>query len=355
MSGSDRETSAETLERIARARERLGDRVLVLGHHYERDDVLRFADRTGDSFQLAREAAEEKDRPFIVFCGVHFMAETADILTDDDQAVLLPDLEAGCSLADFADAEQVALCWDAFESVRPARTVPITYVNSTAAIKAFCGERGGLACTSANALSAFRWALGRGERILFVPDEHLGRNTARSLGIGEEETAVWDPARTGGGVAPDRLAGARVILWKGRCDVHTHFRPEHVDAVRLAHPGIRVMVHPECPAEVVERADASGSTGQIIRAVREGGAGLTWAIGTEWHLVNRLAHAYEDRKVINLTTEPSVCPTMNRITPKKLLHVLERLLEGEAVNRIVVPAEIALPARKALDRMLTLA
>lgn len=343
---------SETPQRIEDAKRSLGDQLLVLGHHYQRDEVIRFADYTGDSFKLARDAAAEKEKPYIVFCGVHFMAESADILTNDTQSVILPDRDAGCPMADMATVEQVRVCWEAIHASRDVPTIPVTYMNSTAAIKAFCGENGGIVCTSSNAASVFEWAFQRGERILFIPDEHLGRNTALAFGIPEAETAVWN-TRTGDGEGDgESLHSARVILWKGFCHVHMRFSPEHVDAVRREHPGIRVIVHPECTHDVVRVADEAGSTEKIIRAVRKSEPGSAWAIGTEAHLVSRLAAEMPDRTIIHLSPKASVCGNMFKIAPDKLLHVLERLLDGEVVNRITVPPEIVPHARKALERML---
>ncbi|MFH1277683.1 MAG: quinolinate synthase NadA [Candidatus Eisenbacteria bacterium] len=342
----------DAVERIGEAKKQLEGKVLILGHHYQRDEVIRFADFTGDSFKLARDAANEADKPYIVFCGVHFMAESADILTSDEQAVSLPDMRAGCSMADMADVDQVMDCWDEIDSRGGGKVVPVTYMNSTAAIKAFCGDRDGIVCTSSNAMSVYRWAFERGERILFIPDEHLGRNTAHRFGIGDDEMALWDPNLPLGGLDGAVLDRARIILWKGHCSVHMHFLPEHADVMRKRFPGIRVIVHPECTAEVVSKADMVGSTEQIIRAVREGGPGSRWAVGTEHHLVGRLAAQNPDREVMSLSPFACQCATMFRISPRHLLHVLEGLLEGRVVNRITVPPEIARPARVALDRML---
>jgi len=343
----DRET---VLERIARAKAKLGDQLLVLGHHYQRDDVIRFADFTGDSFKLARDAAAEEKRRTIVFCGVHFMAESADILTSDEQVVLLPDLRAGCSMADMADVDQVLDCWE--EIGGDERTIPVTYMNSTAAIKAFCGEHGGIVCTSSNADSVFRWAFDRGERILFIPDEHLGRNTAHRYGIGDDRIALWDPHERSGGLDSGAVRRAKVILWKGHCSVHMHFLPEHVDIMRDRYPGIRVIVHPECTAEVVAKADAMGSTEGIIRAIREAPPGSRWAVGTEHHLVARLARQMEGKEVMSLAPFACQCATMFRITPQRLLDTLEGLLEGKRIHWIQVPPETARSAKIALDRML---
>src|SRR6202020_2903066 len=279
-------------ERIAAARRELGSRAVILGHHYQRDEVIRFADFRGDSYKLAKEAARTSAE-YILFCGVHFMAESADVLAHDGQQVILPDLNAGCSMADMAEISQVEACWEALERLGLTDdTIPITYMNSAAAIKAFCGERGGLVCTSSNARAAFRWALARGRRILFLPDQHLGRNTAFAMGIPMSEMVIWDPYQINGGLTPDRLKGAKAILWQGHCSVHQRFLPEHVDKVRAKYPGIQVIVHPECRWEVCQKADALGSTERLIQLVEDAPAGTMFAIGTEIHLINRLAKRF---------------------------------------------------------------
>jgi quinolinate synthase len=340
-------------ERIAAAKARLGDAVVILGHHYQRDEVVKFADFRGDSLKLSQQAAAANARS-IVFCGVHFMAESADILRQPRQVVVLPDLHAGCSMADMAEIGQVETCWQELEAIGERKIVPITYMNSSAAIKAFTGRHGGSVVTSSNAAAVMRWAFERGERILFLPDEHLGRNTAYALGIPLDEMAVWDPSRELGGNRPDGIRRARVLLWKGYCSVHQRFLPEHVDQVRRDHPGIRVIVHPECRFEVVQKADAVGSTEQIIRTVAAGEPGSAWAVGTEIHLVNRLGKQYTDRRVISLDPHVCVCTTMFRITPQRLCWVLENLAEGRVVNRIAVDDETKKWARAALERMLAL-
>jgi quinolinate synthase len=346
-------------ERIARARAALGSSTILLGHHYQRDEVIRFADFTGDSYKLS-QAAAETDARFIVFCGVHFMAESADVLARADQQVILPDLNAGCSMADMAEISQVEECWDALERAGLAReTVPLTYMNSTAAIKAFCGEHGGLVCTSSNARAACEWAFARGRKILFLPDQHLGRNTAYAMGIALEEMAVWDPwaVQIGsfwGGLTRERLAQSRMLLWKGHCAVHQRFLPGHVDQVRDKYPGIQVIVHPECRFEVCQKADALGSTEGLIRIVEQAPAGATFAIGTEIHLVNRLARRFapQGKKIISLESTGCLCTTMYRISPQHLAWALENLVEGRVVNRIQVRADVKQWARVALDRML---
>jgi quinolinate synthase len=345
--------------RIAAARAKLGSTTVLLGHHYQRDEVIRFADFTGDSYKLSKIAAET-DAKYIVFCGVHFMAESADVLGRDGQQVILPDLNAGCSMADMAEISQVEVCWDALELLGlDGETIPLTYMNSTAAIKAFCGEHGGLVCTSSNARAAFGWAFARGKRILFLPDQHLGRNTGFSMGIPMDRMAVWDQwavqlGTNYGGQAKGNLAASRVILWKGHCAVHQRFLPGHVDAVRAKYPGIQVIVHPECRWEVCQKADALGSTERLIALVEEAPAGQMFAIGTEIHLVNRLARRFgpEGKKIITLDDTGCLCTTMFRITPQHLAWALENLVEGRVVNRIQVKAGVKHWAKVALDRML---
>ncbi|HEV2273520.1 MAG TPA: quinolinate synthase NadA [Acidobacteriaceae bacterium] len=341
--------------RIAAARAKLADQVIVLGHHYQRDEVIRFADATGDSYKLSKIAAETRSR-YVVFCGVHFMAESADVLGASGQQVLLPDLNAGCSMADMAEIGQVEDCWESLEraGLDPGELMPLTYMNSTAAIKAFCGERGGLVCTSSNARTAFEWAFARRQKILFLPDQHLGRNTAFQMGIPLAEMVVWDPYQINGGIDPARLRQARVILWKGHCSVHQRFLPGHVDAVRSKYPGIRVIVHPECRWEVCQKADALGSTEALIKMVESAPSETMFAIGTEIHLVNRLARRFapEGKKIITLDDTGCLCTTMYRISPHHLAWALENLVEGRVVNRIQVKADVKYWAHVALDRML---
>ena len=347
--------------RIAEARRKLGKSTILLGHHYQRDEVIRFADFTGDSYKLSKVAAETEAK-YLVFCGVHFMAESADILGRPDippetgQQVILPDLNAGCSMADMAEIGQVEDCWDALldSGIKPGEILPLTYMNSTAAIKAFCGERGGLVCTSSNARKAFEWAFSRAEKILFLPDQHLGRNTAFAMGIPLNEMVVFDPWQINGGITPDRLRAAKIILWKGHCSVHQRFLPPHVDAVRAKYPGIQVIVHPECRWEVCQKADAMGSTERLIHLVSEAPEGTMFAIGTEIHLVNRLAREFapQGKKVITLDDTGCLCTTMYRISPQHLAWVLENLVEGRVVNRIQVRDDVKHWARVALDRML---
>ena len=341
-------------ERIAEARAKLGATTILLGHHYQRDEVIRFADFTGDSYKLSKIAAET-DARYIVFCGVHFMAESADVLGRDGQQVILPDLNAGCSMADMAEISQVEACWEALQRLGLAEdTIPLTYMNSAAAIKAFCGERRGLVCTSSNARAAFDWAFARGKRILFLPDQHLGRNTGFAMGIPLEEMAVWDPWGLQGGQTKPALAGSRLILWKGHCAVHQRFLPSHVDQVRAKYPGIQVIVHPECRWEVCQKADALGSTDRLIALVENAPKGSMFAIGTEIHLVNRLARRFADegKRIITLDDTGCLCTTMFRISPQHLAWALENLIEGRVVNRIQVRASVKHWARVALDRML---
>ena len=342
-------------ERIARARAVLGASTVLLGHHYQRDEVVRFADFVGDSYKLSKAAAETEAR-YVIFCGVHFMAESADVLGRGDQQVILPDLNAGCSMADMAEISQVEACWDSLlaSGLKPGEVLPLTYMNSSAAIKAFCGERGGLVCTSSNAHAAFGWAFEQAEKILFLPDQHLGRNTAYTMGIPLDEMVVYDPWQIGGGITPERLKKARIILWKGHCSVHQRFLPEHVDQMRAKYPAIRVVVHPECRWEVCQKADAVGSTERIIAEVEAAPEGSTIAIGTEIHLVNRLARRFAPlgKKIITLDDTGCLCTTMFRISPQHLAWALENLVEGRVVNQIRVSDDVKHWARVALDRML---
>jgi len=341
-------------ERIAAAKAQLGKDVVILGHHYQRDEVVKFADFRGDSLKLSQQAAEA-DAKFIVFCGVHFMAESADILRRGNQVVVLPDLSAGCSMADMADIGQVEACWNELSSVTDTKKIiPVTYMNSTAAIKSFTGEHGGSACTSSNAAAVMKWAFERGEKVLFLPDEHLGRNTGYRMGIPLDEMIVWDPYEELGGNTAEAVARARVILWRGYCSVHQRFTAEQVARVRREHPGIRVIVHPECRFEVAEAADEIGSTEGIIRAIKAAAPGTHWAVGTEIHMVNRLSRELTDRKVMSLDPSVCVCTTMFRITPVHLLWALENLGAGKIVNQISVDERTRHFARVALDRMLSL-
>jgi len=340
-------------ERIASAKARLGADVVILGHHYQRDEVIKFADFRGDSLRLSNQAAQADGR-FIVFCGVHFMAESADILRREHQVVVLPDLNAGCSMADMADIGQVEACWRELSSLGDLKVIPVTYMNSTAAIKSFTGEHNGSVCTSSNAAAVMKWAFTQGEKVLFLPDEHLGRNTGFRMGIPLDQMIVWDPYQEFGGNSPEAIRNAQVILWKGYCSVHQRFTPKHVERVRREHPGIRVIVHPECRFEVAQAADQIGSTEGIIKAITAAPAGSEWAVGTEIHLVNRLGKELKDRAVISLDPSVCVCTTMFRITPVHLLWALENLGAGNVVNRISVDERTRHYARVALDRMLSL-
>lgn len=341
--------------RVAVARDALGEQLLILGHHYQRDEVITFADHTGDSFKLAQQASVQRDAEFIVFCGVRFMAESADVLTGPWQHVILPDLAAGCSMADMAAPDQLEVCWKELQKMGATRVVPVTYINSAASIKAFCGEHGGVVCTSSNADATLRWAWERGEQILFLPDQHLGRNTAYKMGVPLGQMVVWDPDTAFGDVNPVALQRARMILWKGHCSVHTRFGVKQVEMVRRQHPGVRVIVHPECTWDVVQAADDSGSTEYIIKQINDSPEGSVWAVGTEIHLVNRLAKRLApDRTVLTLDPIGCLCSTMFRVSPNHLLWVLEGLLAGKVHNRITVPDREKRWTRVALDRMLSI-
>ena len=343
--------------RIAAARAALGRRLVILGHHYQRDEVIKFADYTGDSFKLARQVSRHPDAEFIVFCGVHFMAESADVLSADHQQVILPDLAAGCSMADMADPDQLEQCWGDLEQMLGSTSaiVPVTYINSAASIKAFCGERGGVVCTSSNAAATLKWAWERGGKIVFLPDQHLGRNTAYKLGVPLDQMMVWDPGEIWGGLEPDAVRRARIILWKGHCSVHERFTVRQIENVRARHPGVRVIVHPEVPWEVVQAADEAGSTEYILKTVRESPVGSTWAVGTEVHLVNRLAREMDpDRAIFSLDQFGCLCSTMFRVSPNHLLWILEGLIGGEVHNRIIVPDDRKYWTRIALERMLSI-
>jgi len=340
--------------RITAARATLGSRLLILGHHYQRDEVIKFADLIGDSFRLSRQIASHSAADFIIFCGVHFMAESADVLCAPTQQVILPDLAAGCSMADMADADDLETCWQELEAMDVDSVVPVTYINSSAAIKAFVGEHGGIVCTSGNARAVLEWAWARGERILFLPDQHLGRNTAYKMGVPLDRMQVWDPHEIGGGLTPEEAKSAKLLLWKGHCSVHTRFTVPQIALLREQHPGIRVIVHPEVPFDVVQAADDSGSTEYILKAVRESAPGSVWAVGTEIHLVNRLAHEVAPGKtVLSLDQLGCLCSTMFRVSPNHLLWILEELIEGRVHNRIVVPESQKHWNRVALERMLT--
>jgi quinolinate synthase len=341
--------------RIAAARATLGKRLVILGHHYQRDEVIKFADYTGDSFRLARQVPQRPEADYIVFCGVHFMAESADILSAPHQQVILPDLAAGCSMADMVEPEQLETCWEELQQMGISGVVPVTYINSAASIKSFVGERGGTVCTSSNAAATLKWAFERGDKILFMPDQHLGRNTAYKLGVPLDRMVVWNPNEVFGGLAPEDVQHAKMILWKGHCSVHERFTAKQIEAVRKQHPGIRVIVHPEVPWDVVQAADDNGSTEYILKTVRESAPGSVWAVGTEVHLVNRLAHEVgPDKTVISLDQFGCLCSTMFRVSPNHLLWILEELVEGRVHNRIVVSDEQKHWNKVALDRMLSI-
>jgi quinolinate synthase len=346
----------QLVERAKAARAGLGSKAMVLGHHYQRDEVIAFADIRGDSFKLAQAAADNSEAEFIFFCGVHFMAESADILTTPNQKVILPDLSAGCSMADMATASQVNDCWQVLSKLGVAeKTIPITYMNSSAAIKAFTGKNNGAVCTSSNAARAMKWAFENGEKILFLPDQHLGRNTAvLSLGLTLDDCVLWNPWKPNGGLTDDQIKKSKVILWRGHCSVHGRFSIQNINDVRQQVPGIKVLVHPECQHEVVSNADVVGSTEMIIKTVRESAPGSKWAIGTELNLVSRLANENLDKQVVFLDKTVCYCSTMNRIDLPHLVWVMESLVGGRLVNQIKVEAEIAKYAKVALERMLAL-
>ncbi len=351
-------TAPELKERIARARQALGRRCVVLGHHYQREDIIQFADVRGDSFKLAQWAAQQAEAEFIVFCGVHFMAEAADILSQPHQKVILPNMAAGCSMADMADPDDVYACWEELQEAGIQRIMPVTYMNSAASLKAFCGRHGGIVCTSSNAQKVFQWALARADKILFFPDQHLGRNTGLKLGIPLEEMPVWDytlPYGSLGGNDLKALQRAKVILWRGHCSVHQRFTLEQVQEARRRYPDVKVIVHPECRMEVVQAADMDGSTEFIARTISQAPPGSKWAVGTEINLVSRLARENPDKLVFCL--DPVVCPcsTMYRVHPAYLCWVLEELAQGRIVNRVQVDEETAHWARVALQRMLEVA
>jgi quinolinate synthase len=346
----------QLVARAVAARQRLGDKAMVLGHHYQRDEVIAFADIRGDSFKLAQAAADNSKAEFIFFCGVHFMAESADILTTANQKVILPDLAAGCSMADMATASQVADCWQVLEKVGVAKvTTPITYMNSSAAIKAFTGKNHGAVCTSSNAARAMKWAFEKGEKILFLPDQHLGRNTAiLSLGLSLADCVVYNPWKPNGGLTDDQIKAAKVILWRGHCSVHGRFTMQNIVEVRQKLPGVKVLVHPECQHDVVFNADVVGSTEMIIKTVTQSPAGSKWAIGTELNLVQRLANENPDKQVVFLDKTVCYCSTMNRIDLPHLVWAMESLVNGRLVNQIKVKDEVAKYAKVALEQMLAL-
>jgi quinolinate synthase len=338
------------------ARAALGDRAIVLGHHYQRDEVIEFADITGDSFKLAQAAQAQSTAEFVIFCGVHFMAESADILTSDKQKVILPDLAAGCSMADMATASQVAECWKTLSALGvAATTIPVTYMNSSAAIKSFTGEHGGTVCTSSNAQAAMQWAFTQGEKVLFLPDQHLGRNTAvKSLGLSLDDCVLWNPWKPMGGLTESEIKNAKVILWRGHCSVHGRFSKESIDDVRSRIPEVQILVHPECTHEVVSNADVVGSTEFIIKTIEAAPAGSAWAIGTEFNLVSRLAKAHPDKTIVFLDKTLCYCSTMNRIDLPHLVWAMESLVAGHVVNQISVDDTVKKFSQLALERMLAL-
>jgi quinolinate synthase len=341
--------------RIAAAKAALGERLVILGHHYQRDEVIKFADSIGDSLKLSQFAAAQRAAETVVFCGVHFMAESADVLTGPGQRVILPDLAAGCSMADMAAIDQLEVCWEELRTLGVSSVIPVTYINSTAAIKGFCGEHGGLVCTSSNAAKVMAWAWERGKKLLMLPDQHLGRNTAFKMGVPLDQMVVWDPDVPFGGVDRAALERARLILWKGHCSVHTRFSVRQIDQFRQANPGGKVIVHPECTFDVAQAADEVGSTEHIIRTVKASPEGSVWAVGTEIHLVNRLAREVAPaRTVRTLDTMGCLCSTMFRVSPNHLLWVLDGLVDGDVHNQIVVPEPTKTWARVALHRMLEL-
>ena len=346
----------QLIARAIKARKALGSKAMVLGHHYQRDEVIAFADIRGDSFKLAQAAAENKDAEFIFFCGVHFMAESADILTALNQKVILPDLAAGCSMADMATAVQVNNCWQVLSKLGLAgKTIPITYMNSSAAIKAFTGENNGAVCTSSNAMRAMKWAFEKGEKVLFLPDQHLGRNTAvLSLGLTLTDCVLWNPWKPNGGLTDEQIKAAKVILWRGHCSVHGRFSIQNIKDVKDLLPGVKVLVHPECQHDVVLNSDVVGSTEMIIKTVKESAPGSKWAIGTELNLVQRLANENQDKQIVFLDKTVCYCSTMNRIDLPHLVWAMESLVNGDLVNQIKVEAQIAKFAKVALERMLAL-
>lgn len=346
-------SSEEIAEQIREHKRNFGDRLVILGHHYQQDDVLEFADFTGDSLKLSQIAAKQNAAEFVVFCGVHFMAESADILTDDSVKVILPDLSAGCSMADMAALDQLEDAWAFLAESTDAKIIPITYVNSAASIKAFCGMHDGACCTSSNAAMVLEWAFKQGDKVIFLPDQHLGRNTAYAMGIPLDDMAVYDPKEPDGGLSAEQASAAKVILWKGHCSVHQLFNAAQCDAIRANEPDRKILVHPECSWEVVQKADLAGSTEFIINTIEQAPKGSKWAIGTEVHLVNRLTNTHTDKDVRSLATIQCLCTTMYRISPTQLLWSLDELADGRVSNQISVHAEVKRWANVALERMLT--
>lgn len=344
----------DVIEKIYQAKEKLGERLLILGHHYQMDSIIQFADLRGDSLKLAKLAAENDKAEYIIFCGVHFMAESADMLTNKNQKVILPDIDAGCSMADMALAEDVEDAWDDLKSITDNKIIPITYINSAAELKAFCGKNDGAVCTSSNAPKIVKWAFEKGEKLLFFPDQHLGRNTAYKLGIPTDKMITWDPKKPLGGNSPEDIKNAKVILWYGYCSIHQMFTVDHIKNWKAKDPSTQILVHPECCFEVVQNSDLDGSTDFIIKTVEAADPGTKWAIGTEINLVNRLKKEHQDKTVESLSPFQCLCSTMYRIRPPYLLHVLDKLLEGEVINQITVDKETAHWAKISLDRMLEL-
>jgi quinolinate synthase len=338
-------SDAEMEVRIQAAKDTLGDKLVILGHHYQRDEVIKFADYIGDSFKLSRQVANRPEADYVVFCGVHFMAESADVLCAPHQQVILPDLAAGCSMADMAAPEQLETCWEELQQMGVTGVVPVTYINSAAAIKSFVGERGGTVCTSSNAMATLKWGFEHGDKILFLPDQHLGRNTAYKMGVPLDEMVVWDPHEIWGGLEPEQVKRAKMILWKGHCSVHERFTVNQIAQLRKQHPGIRVIVHPEVPWDVVQAADDAGSTEYILKTVRDSPVGSIWAVGTEVHL---------DRTVFSLDQFGCLCSTMFRVSPNHLLWILEELVEGRVHNRVTVPDDQKHWNKVALERMLSI-
>ena len=345
-------SDAQILDRIGQCKEQLGKDLVILGHHYQQDEVIQFADFVGDSLGLSKLAAAQTQAKYIVFCGVHFMAESADILTSENQIVILPDLSAGCSMADMARLPDAKLCWDALTSASPQKIIPITYVNSSAAIKALVGRVGGLCCTSSNAAGAIAYALDRADRVIFLPDQHLGRNTAFQMGFPLESMALWDPDKPDGSLSPEQLASAKFILWNGYCSVHQIFREADIQRVRTESPQAKIIVHPECCFDVVQKADMTGSTAQIIKTIESAQPGSSWAIGTEVNLVSRLAKCHPDKHIQSLSLVQCLCATIYRVDPRHLLLSLQSLTQGKVINRIQVDPATRADARLALDRML---
>jgi quinolinate synthase len=348
----DENPTQDVLNHIESLKKRIGDELLILGHHYQQDEIIRFADKTGDSYELSKYASQVKNKKYIVFCGVHFMAETADILTEDHQIVILPDLAAGCSMADMASIDDVETAYDIITANSNKKLIPITYVNSSADIKAFVGKNGGIVCTSSNAKTAIEWAFNRGEQLIFLPDQHLGRNTAYKMGIPLEKMIIWDPRVPKTSEILSDLSSKKVILWKGHCSVHMNFRPEHIDLMKEKYPDVNVIVHPECMFDVVQKADIAGSTSFIIKTIENAPAGSRWAVGTEHHLVQRLQKRFSDKIITTLAPFTCQCATMYRISPEMLEKTLIALSNGTIINRIQVEPDIKKYARMALERML---